>query len=184
MTTLAILYLLAVIDGIFVGYRDAAGRNPLLDKRKYYLRAVLKGVGLAHLAMVVIAIVVMSTLWMATETSAVVGSLEEIAAILKVIYLGYTACVAFTFCVYALPSYDLRSYVSIAVFGLLTLVRPIVIVIGVVVAAVVVNDPATWPTCLAIIATMGGLQPLLYELGWNRFDATDYIADAATDGST
>lgn len=189
MIDLAILYVLAVIDGMFVGYRDAAGRNPKLDKRRYYLRAMLIGVGLVHLAMLVIAAVVMLSFWWAADTAAVFAAQEDFAATLRVVYLAYTGFVALTFCAYALPSYDLRSYVSVGLFGILTLVRPMVIIVGAIIAAVLVNELATWATCLAIVVTMGGLQPALDRLGWNQFDWSGYAsvstADApAADGST
>ena len=175
MTELAILYVLAVLDGFFVGYRDAAGRNPLLDKRRYYVRAALLGVGLVHLAVLVIVATVGVTLWFAPEAVAGVDSLERLAAILRVVYLGYTVVVLVTFAVYALPSYDLQSYISVAIFGLLTLLRPVVIIGGVIAAAIQVGDPVVWPVSAAIIVTMGGLQPIVYWLGWNDVDPSKYV---------
>lgn len=170
MTQLALLYVLAVLDGMFVGYRDAAGRNPLLNKRSYYLRAALKGGGLAHLAVLVILAAVGATLSSAPEAAAAIAGLEDFAALLVVVYLGYTAMVMTTFALYALPSYDLQSYITISIFGLLTLLRPVVVVGGALGGAWHIGRPEVWPVAIAIVVTMGGLQPVIYWLGWNHFD--------------
>lgn len=175
MTDLAVLYLLAVVDGLFVGYRDANGRNPRLDKRRYYRRAMLRGIALVHLAVVIIMATVGTTLWWATDYAVAVEAFEDAAAVLRAIYLGYTICVAVALGIYLLPSYEVRAYITITALGLLTLLRPVVIAGGAVVAAVSVSDPVVWPTCLAVAVTMSGLQPLLYLLGWNRVEASPYI---------
>lgn len=183
MTDLLILYVLAVIDGMFVGYRDATGRNPYLAKEKYYLRAMLWAIGLVHIALLFIGGAVAMTLWLASDPGATTSSLEAVAATMRTVYLAYAVCVALGFCAYALPSYDLRSYITISTFGMLTLLRPAVIVLGAAFAAVQAGDPATWATCLIVAVTMATLQPLLNKLGWNRFDWSAYASGAATDGS-
>lgn len=184
MTDLAILYVLAVVDGLFVGYRDATGRNPLLDKFAYYRRAVLTGIGLVHVALIAIGLVVAATLWLASDPAATTASLEDVAATMRSVYLAYAGSVALGFFAYFLPSYDLRSFITISVFGTLTLLRPAVIAGGAVVAAVRAGDSATWATCLTVAITMAALQPVLAKLGWNRFDWADYASEPATDGST
>ena len=181
MTDVLVLYLLAVIDGMFVGYRDAVGRNPRLDKRRYYARAMLQGIGLAHLAMVGIAAAVAATLWLTTDVASTVASLEDVAAILKTIFLFYTAVVALGLSAYGLPSYDLRSYITITVLASLTLLRPLVIIGGAAAAALMVDDPAVWATCATIAMTMAFLQPLLAWLGWNQFDWAGFVSRADTE---
>src|SRR5262249_33807826 len=51
--TLLALYLLALLDGILCGLRTAMGRNALIRKRWYYLRATLRGLLGAQLASMV-----------------------------------------------------------------------------------------------------------------------------------
>lgn len=183
MTSVVILYLLAVIDGMFVGYRDAIGRNPRLDKHRYFLRAILTGIGLVHLALFAIAATVILTLAWVGDFAAATASFQEVAATMRVVYLGYAGCVALAFCGYALPSYDLRSYVTITALASLTLIRPPVIVVGAFVAALNADNPATWATCFVIAVTMASLQPGLNRLGWNRFDWSDYKLERGGLGS-
>lgn len=186
MTDLLILYVLAVVDGMFVGYRDATGRNPFLAKEKYYLRAMLSAIGLVHIALLFIGGTVALTLWLAADPVATTTSLEAVAATMRTFYLAYAGCVAVGFCAYALPSYDLRSYITISTFGMLTLLRPAVIIMGALFAAIRVGDPTPWATCVVVAVTMTALQPLLTKLGWNRFDWSAYSQNAsgpATDGS-
>ncbi len=183
MIEVAVLYLLAVIDGMFVGYRDAVGRNPKLDKRRYYVRAMLQGIGLAHLAIFGIAVAVAMTLWFAPDAASAVASLEEVAAILVVIFLVFTGATALGLSAYGLPSYDLRSYVTITVLASLTLLRPLVIIGGALGAAYWVGDPITWAVCGTIAITMAFLEPIVAWLGWNHFDWGDYVSEAATDGT-
>ncbi|MDQ3818024.1 MAG: hypothetical protein M3362_10060 [Acidobacteriota bacterium] len=38
-----VLWALATVDAAFIGYREAAGRSALIDKRAYYRRAMIRG---------------------------------------------------------------------------------------------------------------------------------------------
>ena len=51
--TFLLLYLLATCDAAFCGFRAAAGRNALLFKRAYYLRAMGRGALWGQLAVAV-----------------------------------------------------------------------------------------------------------------------------------
>jgi hypothetical protein len=170
MSSLGMLYMLAIIDGMFVGYRDAMGRNPLLDKRRYYLRAMLAGIGLVHLALLVIAASVAATLWLSDAPTAATTALEQVADTMRIVYSGYAGCVALVFCVYALPNYDLRSYITVSAFGLLTLVRPFVIVAGATYAGAQVEVPGAWAVCAIVALAMAALQPTVRWLGWSDFN--------------
>ncbi|MFP4601097.1 MAG: hypothetical protein ACLFVJ_22810 [Persicimonas sp.] len=175
MTDLALLYVMAVIDGMFVGYRDALGRNPRLDKRRYYLRAMFSGIGLVHVALAAIALTVAATFWLVDDVGQAVVALEQVASSMRVFYAVYAGCVALVFGVYALPSYDLRSYITVSAFGTLTLVRPLVIIAVALVAGLGADHPVAWPTCVAVALSMALLQPTLALLGWNRFDWSTFL---------
>lgn len=176
MIDVGLLYFLAVIDGMFVGYRDAIGRNPRLDKRAFFLRAMLTGIGLAHLAMLLIAITVGITLLAAPDPALTVASLHEVTAVMRPVYLGFAGCVAVSLSFYAIPSYDLQSYLTVTTLASLTLVRPLVILGGAAVAAVHVGAPLVWATCAVVGITMAGLQPLIHRLGWNHYDWSNLMA--------
>ena len=45
-----LLWFLATVDAAFIGYREAAGRNALIDKRAYYRNAMLRGAALGQIA--------------------------------------------------------------------------------------------------------------------------------------
>lgn len=175
MSDLALLYVMALIDGMFVGYRDALGRNPSLDKRRYYLRAMFSGIGLVHLALAVIALTVAATLWLVDDVGQAITALEQVASSMRVFYAAYAGCVALVFGVYALPSYDLRSYITVSAFGTLTLVRPLVIIAVALLAGLWADHAVAWPTCVAVALSMALLQPALAWLGWNEFDWSTYV---------
>ena len=48
------LWLLATIDSAFIGFREAAGRNALIDKRAYYRRALVRGALVGQVAVLIV----------------------------------------------------------------------------------------------------------------------------------
>ena len=126
-----LLYLLACCDAAFCGYRAAAGRNALLFKRRYYLRAMGRGLLWGQLAVAVAAALGWLLVALSSSPERVLDDYREAGERLLQVYLPYAGVIGLAFAVRAVPSVDVRSLSSVVVFGPLTLVRPLVAVAGV-----------------------------------------------------
>ena len=125
-----VLWLLATLDAAFAGYRDAAGRNALINKRRYYRRAMLRGALMGQLAVGIAALIIALSLIMSDDWRGLLQDYETAGARMLTIYLPYAFVVLLTFLVRWVPSVDLRSITSTVIFGPFTLIRPLVAVIG------------------------------------------------------
>src|SRR5262249_24125669 len=129
--TFLLLYLLATCDAAFCGYRAAAGRNALLFKRGYYLRAMGRGVLWGQLAVVLVGSVAGLLVVSSPSPWQLLDDYTEAGERLLQVYLPYTAVIGLAFVLRTIPSVDVRSLTSVLVFGPLTLIRPAVLLGGV-----------------------------------------------------
>jgi hypothetical protein len=129
--TLLILYLLALLDGVLCGLRTAMGRNALIGKTWYYVRATVRGlIGaqiVATLALGVLIIVVL----ISPNRGELRTDLESAAGRMLRIFLPYAALVLGSLAMRGMPSTDIRSATSVFFLGPLTAMRPAVMVAGV-----------------------------------------------------
>ena len=129
--TLLILYLLALLDGVLCGLRTAMGRNALIGKTWYYVRATVRGlIGaqiVATLALGVLIIVVLISPNRGEQRT----DLESAAGRMLRIFLPYAALVLGSLAMRGMPSTDIRSASSVFFLGPLTAMRPAVMVAGV-----------------------------------------------------
>ena len=117
------LYLLASLLTILVGFRDAAGRNTKINKRRYYVLSVLRALGFGQL-------VLCSLMLLAKILQLDQELLGQIAERSLPIYVAYAGVVLCTFVPYTIPSWEIKSVVTVLVFGPLTLLQPVVIIVG------------------------------------------------------
>ncbi|HEU4594756.1 MAG TPA: hypothetical protein VFS10_06275 [Pyrinomonadaceae bacterium] len=125
-----LLWALATLDAAFIGYREAAGRNALIDKRAYYRHAMMRGALIGQAAVGLLAVATGVALLVSPEPLKLVRDLQEVGGRMLVVYLPYALIVLITFAVRAAPSVDLRSITSVVIFGPFTLARPVVAVAG------------------------------------------------------
>jgi hypothetical protein len=129
--TLLILYLLALLDGVLCGLRTAMGRNALIGKRWYYVRATIRGLVGAQ----IVATLALGALILVVLISPNLGELhvdlESAAGRMLRIFLPYAALVLGSLAMRGLPSTDIRSASSVFFLGPLTAIRPAVMVAGV-----------------------------------------------------
>jgi hypothetical protein len=189
-SALGVLYLLAVMDGLIAGYRDSLGRNPLHMKGKYFAWACLRGVFLVHVVLLIAA----CGGFICYKISGVYGinesdlslSAAAYARRMAWIYGGYAGAIAAGLLVYVGPMFEVRSYITIGIFGVLTMLRPYVIALGVVLAAMHVHGAPGWwlVTCVAGCtgAMMIGLDRLHQMIGWNAFDWDELMGDEVKQG--
>jgi len=130
--TFFLLWLLATLDSAFIGYREAAGRNALIEKRGYFRRAMIRGLIAGQIAVAIVGLVALGFLATTSQPAKLVDNFEVVATRMLMIYLPYTAIIILTFFIRAIRSVDIRSITSVLVFGPFTLIRPVVVLAGVI----------------------------------------------------
>jgi hypothetical protein len=129
--TLAVLFLLASLDGAFCGCRTCMGRHPYIFKRNYYMRGVLRGIAAAQIASWVSFFVLLAVLQITPDRALLRQDLETAAGRMLFIFLPYAALVLSNLALRLVPSIDLRSATSVFFLGPLTALRPFVMIVGV-----------------------------------------------------
>jgi len=125
-----LLWLLATIDSAFIGFREAAGRNALIDKTAYYRRALIKGALFGQLAVLIVGVITVGLLLVSSDPVAQFQALERVGSRMLLVYIPYALILVITFFVRAFPSVDIRSITSTLIFGPFTLMRPLVVIAG------------------------------------------------------
>ncbi|HYW73810.1 MAG TPA: hypothetical protein VE961_22500 [Pyrinomonadaceae bacterium] len=155
------LWLLATLDSAFAGYRAAAGRNALIDKQRYYLRAVIFGAIAGQLAVALAAAIIVISLAPAPDRRGLLGDYNLAGGWMLLVYLPYTAAILFAFGLRLIPSVDIRSITSTLVFGPFTLVRPVVAIAGLVCGVLAAPRLATVVVGLIVLTMMLSLERVL-----------------------
>jgi hypothetical protein len=158
---------LAVLDLAVCGFRAAAGREGRLDKTAFYAAAVLRA-GLLGLAAVG-SLAGLAALLVATSPDAAATWAAGVAAAdgMLDVYLVYAVLVLAALALYLLPIGDFRTLTTVIVLGPMTLVRPAVIVAGLVLGAARAGDGR-----VAVVVAAAGVTMLLFERLIGRRDAT------------
>lgn len=126
--TAALLSGLAIADVAFSAFRDAAGRNPRIDKRAYYRRAVTGGlvVGLTIIA-------VCCAAWGLLASGASVDEdMRQAGQRLLLLYGPFATLVLLGLGVRLLGDGEVRTLMSVAILGPMTLLRHGLIAAGLV----------------------------------------------------
>jgi len=126
------LWLLATLDSAFTGYREAAGRNALINKRTYYRRAMITGALFGQVAVAIAGVALLVSLTFTADRDSLLRDYDRVGSRMLVVYLPYAAVILLAFIIRAIPSVDIRSITSTTIFGPFTLIRPVVAVLGVV----------------------------------------------------
>jgi hypothetical protein len=129
--TLALLYLLATIDGALCGIRVAGGRSPLIHKRMFYARWLLRGVLAAQAASFVALVALVAAIGLSAHRLELRADLESAAARMVWVFVPYAIIVLANLALRLVPSTDIRSATSVMVLGPLTGARPFVMIAGV-----------------------------------------------------
>ncbi|HEX6044612.1 MAG TPA: hypothetical protein VFZ22_09010 [Pyrinomonadaceae bacterium] len=128
--TILLLWLLATVDSTFIGYREAAGRNALIEKRAYFRRAMIRGALAGQVAVAIAGVAAVAMLAVSPKPAALFDDIERVALRILLVYVPYALILAITFFIRAVPSVDIRSITSVLVFGPFTLIRPLVVLAG------------------------------------------------------
>jgi hypothetical protein len=161
-----LIYLLCVTDAAFAGFRDAAGRNGRIEKRAYHRHAALRGLAVGH-AYVLTALAVMALLSLLSGHPAqTYANIEASFAATIWVFGSYATLVLLSFAPYLLGGIEARTLATVLVFGPMTLLRPLVIVLGGIVGVVLAPSLAGGITVALAVGLHLALHPVL-EL-WRR----------------
>ncbi len=163
MTFLA-LWLLATTDAAFIGYREAAGRNALIGKRAYYRKAMLRGALFGQAAVAIVGSVGLILLAFSSEPYQLLEKMEGAGLRMLIVFVPYALVLSIGFLVRLVPSVDIRSITSVLIFGPFTLIRPLVVVVGVTLGTL---GSASWILVLLgvlIVSCMLGMEWLIGRL--------------------
>jgi len=157
----ALLWLLATVDSAFIGYREAAGRNALIDKRAYFRHALIRGALFGQLAVLIVGVTTVIVLISVRDAGFLFSDLELIGVRMLMVYVPYAVILLITFCVRAIPSVDIRSITSVLIFGPFTFIRPLVVLVGAVWGVLAAPDAITIALTVLIVTLMLGLGSFL-----------------------
>jgi hypothetical protein len=160
--SILLLWLLATVDSAFIGYREAAGRSALIDKRDYYRHALFRGALLGQIAVAIAGAVAVGMLATAPQPARLFDSFEQVATRMLMIYVPYALILTITFFVRAIPSVDIRSITSVLVFGPFTLIRPLVVLAGAIWGLLAAPTAGILLLLVLIVVLMLGME---YALG-------------------
>lgn len=168
MTVAIALAILAFVDCTLCGFRMAAGRNGLLEKRVYYARAVCRAALAGALVVGLHAALVFA---LSTGAPEAWSAFVEAGRLLVLVYGIFAATIMLAFGFYFAPIGDFRVLTNVIVFGPLTLARRAVIVGGMVAASWRVADPRVTAVAASATLAMLAFEPLLgraYADRWRR----------------
>jgi hypothetical protein len=149
MALVSTMYVLVLLDTAFSGVCAASGRNALIRKRSYYLRSMWHGALWGQPAILLGLLLVTVAVQLSTNKLQALEEAQIAGWRMATVYSIYAIIVMSTFVIRAWPSVDIRSITSTVGFGPLTLIRPVVIVLGVAYAAF--SKPET-PILLVAVA--------------------------------
>ena len=131
---ICVMYVLVTLDAAFSGICAASGRNALIRKRGYYLRSMWHGALWGQAAILLGLVLVTVTVQFSPNRLRALVEMQVAGWRMATVYSIYAVVVMSTFLIRAWPSVDVRSITSTVGFGPLTLIRPVVIILGIVYA--------------------------------------------------
>lgn len=160
-----LLWLLATVDSAFIGYREAAGRNALIEKGAYFRRALIRGALFGQLAVLIAGVVSVIALATSNDAPALISKFELVGARMLTVYIPYALIILITFCIRTVPSVDIKSITSVLIFGPFTFIRPLIVIAGAVWGVLAAPGAITIAITVLIVSLMLGLE---HALGWLR----------------
>lgn len=159
-----LLWLLATVDSAFIGYREAAGRNALIEKGAYFRRALVRGALFGQVAVLIVGVVSAIALATSNDAAALFSKFEIVGARMLTVYIPYALILLITFCIRAVPSVDIRSITSVLIFGPFTFIRPLIVIAGAVWGVLGAPGAITIAITVLIVSLMLGLEYALSGL--------------------
>ncbi|MEO1271348.1 MAG: hypothetical protein AAFX99_24915 [Myxococcota bacterium] len=161
---LIVLYALGVVLAGLMGCRHAMARDARIDKGRYLRRSIVFAVGIGQLN-IALAALGLALGWLINPNPAeLLATLHDAGLAALMVYGTYTLIVALTFVGYAVPNTEVRSLVTVAIFGPLTLIQPVVVLLGLVAALAVQPSLVVVVGFVPCVAFMLGFERVLESL--------------------
>lgn len=165
---IGLLCLLWLVDAMFIGFRDAAGRNPAIRKWDgYYQRGLVRGLAGGLVGLVLIGAVATGGWAVANDRDAVLAAYTAGARPMLWVYGTYATLVIVALGLWLSKQLDVRTLASVLVLGPFTLIRPLVVLAGLLAALAVSPGPEVSVSAMVTLLVANGLEPLL-NLAWRR----------------
>ena len=153
----ALMIAFAVLDLSFVGFRSAAGRDGRIDKRDYYIRAMLLGAGAGVLLSAALGLVTVIVMSQMEQPYALFAEMVVIGQTMSIIFGAYAFLVVAALLVYGVSRHEVRTLSTVAILGPFTLLRPWIVAlafaVGIVPARTLPAIALTGLSCFAVLAT-------------------------------
>lgn len=161
-----LLYLCATLLTLFIGFRDAIGRNGKIQKKHYYQKAVVRSFLVGQL---ILGILYLSAYLYEIEIS----KIEQISQRCFLPFSTYIALVLCTFIPYLIPNWEIKSMVTVLIFGPLTKLQPVVIIATMFYAIEPFPITTHKETIWFILGCCFGLffEQFLNWMGWSKRDS-------------
>lgn len=163
----AVLYFLAMVDCAFASYRSAGGRNSLIHKGNYCLRACLRGALWANIPVAIAAVLAFSIYQGAGRSEQMLNDYFIAGLRMLCVYLPYAALVGVALWIRCIPSVDARTMSQVVVLGPMTFARNVVAVAGMIYAATGVKHIEVMLAIVPIVLMMLMMQPFFDKI--NRY---------------
>jgi hypothetical protein len=161
----ALLVALALVDAMFCGFRDAAGRRLLIDKAGYYRRAVVRGLVAGLIVIASLGAVAALLIGTAVDPTGLYSTMCGAGASMVWVYGSYATLVFLALGGYLIPDEDVSTLATVTILGPFTMLRPWVIWAGAAAAIVAAREVRTAVLAVAAATVMSGLEPALGR-GW------------------
>ena len=172
VVTPILLAVLGIADVTFSAFRDAAGRNPRIEKTAYYRRALRGGLraGLAIITTcALVAGVVVALAGVDPERGAtLVDDMVRAGTPMAAIYGGFAASVVVALLVWSVSASEMRTFMTVAVLGPMTLLRHVLIPVGLLTACVFAERWETRALALFAVLLVGSAEPVFGALRARR----------------
>lgn len=159
-----ILFLLAIIDCSFASYRSAGGRNSLINKGNYLVRACLRGALWANIPVLIAAILALTIYNSSSSPEQILQDYETAGIRMLSVYLPYALLVSIALLVRCIPSVDARTLSQVVVLGPLSFARHLVAFLGMIFAAAGIKHEEVMIAIVPIVLMMLMMQPFFDKL--------------------
>lgn len=157
----ALLCTLALLDGALCAFRASAGRSGKIDKRAYYAAAVLRGLSWTALSLLGVWAAAGVMLLLVPDAGDTWRAWQRAGARALWVYGPYATLVLAALSLWAVPRPTTRILATVMVLGPFTLVRPLVVLAGLIAGVAAQPRPDVIAVALVLGVVMLGLEPLL-----------------------
>jgi len=168
VTVPAGLCLLAVLDGVFAGFRAAAGRNARIHRARYHRRASLRGLFASLVVLTLVAAWTLAALALSSRRGELYSQLRGGGVRMLAVYGPYAVLVLIALAGYVLLPFNAANFMMVLILGPFTLARPWITIAGGVSAAWSSRNTVVQTAAILAVAGMLCIEPVLHRCFYDR----------------